>query len=186
MKNQTKLQQVLLPKVISVISIALLVILWEVSTSLKWVNPIFLPAPQSVFSTFMELLRDGYKGSSLTTHISASLYRLFTSLVIAFLTAVPLGIICGYSKYVLAIFDPIIEFYRPLPPLAYYALLVLWMGIDDRSKVALLYLSAFAPPLSCHCFRREKSAAGPYSCGIYTGCIEMENVVPHYAALCPS
>ncbi|MGG3708172.1 ABC transporter permease [Heyndrickxia coagulans] len=100
MKNQTKLQQGLLPKVISVISIALLVILWEVSTSLKWVNPIFLPAPQSVFSTFMELLRDGYKGSSLTTHISASLYRLFTSLVIAFLTAVPLGIICGYSKYV--------------------------------------------------------------------------------------
>lgn len=145
MKNQTKLQQVLLPKVISVISIALLVILWEVSTSLKWVNPIFLPAPQSVFSTFMELLMDGYKGASLTTHISASLYRLFTSLVIAFLTAVPLGIMCGYSKYVLAIFDPIIEFYRPLPPLAYYALLVLWMGIDDRSKVALLYLSAFAP-----------------------------------------
>jgi taurine transport system permease protein len=52
---------------------------------------------------------------------------------------------CGISRYILAIFDPIIEFYRPLPPLAYYALLVLWLGIDDKSKVALLFLSAFAP-----------------------------------------
>jgi taurine transport system permease protein len=66
-------------------------------------------------------------------------------LLLALLTAIPLGIICGYSKYILAIFDPIIEFYRPLPPLAYYALLVLWLGIDEGSKVALLFLSAFAP-----------------------------------------
>ncbi|WP_446715566.1 ABC transporter permease [Bacillus sp. OTU530] len=130
---------------VSVISVSLLCIIWAVSTNLKWVDPIFLPSPQAVWRAFLDLLTEGYKGASLNTHILNSLYRLSSSLVLAFFTAVPLGILCGYSKYILAIFDPIVEFYRPLPPLAYYALLVLWMGIDDKSKIALLFLSAFAP-----------------------------------------
>lgn len=130
---------------VSFISISLLLIIWTMSTNLKWIDPIFLPSPQSVWKTFLDLVKEGYKETSLSTHILNSLYRLFLSLVLAFFTAVPLGILCGYSKYILAIFDPIIEFYRPLPPLAYYALLVLWLGIDDKSKVALLFLSAFAP-----------------------------------------
>jgi taurine transport system permease protein len=130
---------------ISIISITLILIIWTVSTNLKWVDPVFLPTPQSVWKAFLELIRDGYKGASLSTHILNSLYRLFLALILAFFTAVPLGIFCGISKYILAIFDPIIEFYRPLPPLAYYALLVLWLGIDDKSKIALLFLSAFAP-----------------------------------------
>ncbi|MGP3610630.1 ABC transporter permease [Anoxybacteroides rupiense] len=130
---------------VSFISVAFILMIWTVSTHFKWVDPVFLPSPQSVWQTFLELLRDGYKGISLSSHILDSLYRLFIALILALFTAVPLGIFCGISKYVLAFFDPIIEFYRPLPPLAYYALLVLWLGIDDRSKVALLFLSAFAP-----------------------------------------
>jgi taurine transport system permease protein len=132
-------------RVVSVISISLLLIIWTMSTSLKWVDPIFLPSPQAVWTAFLDLVKEGYKGSSLSTHILDSLFRLFLSLILAFFTAVPLGILCGYSKYILAFFDPIIEFYRPLPPLAYYALIVLWLGIDDKSKVTLLFLSAFAP-----------------------------------------
>jgi len=114
-------------------------------TNLKWIDPLFLPSPQSVWTVFLELLHEGYKGTSLINHIVNSLYRLFLALILALITAIPLGILCGYSKYLRAIFDPIIEFYRPLPPLAYYALLVLWLGIDDISKIALLFLNAFAP-----------------------------------------
>lgn len=132
-------------RVISMASIALLMLIWTVSTNLRWIDPFFLPSPQSVWAAFLDLIWEGYKGSSLGTHVLNSLYRLFLALVLAFFTAVPLGILCGYSKYILAIFDPIIEFYRPLPPLAYYALLVLWLGIDNTSKIALLFLSAFAP-----------------------------------------
>jgi taurine transport system permease protein len=127
------------------ISIILILILWTVSTNLKWIDPLLLPTPQSVWTAFVELISDGYKGTPLSTHILESMYRLFLALILAFFTAVPLGMLCGMSRYVLAVFDPIVEFYRPLPPLAYYALLVLWLGIDDRSKVALLFLSAFAP-----------------------------------------
>ncbi|WP_280161047.1 ABC transporter permease (plasmid) [Priestia megaterium] len=132
-------------KGISLLSVLVLLLIWTLLSTFKWVDPIFLPNPQSVWHSFISLIVEGYKGISLTTHVFTSLYRLLASLLIALVTAIPLGIICGYSKYILAIFDPIIEFYRPLPPLAYYALLVLWLGIDEGSKVALLFLSAFAP-----------------------------------------
>jgi taurine transport system permease protein len=58
-----------------------------------------------------------------------------------------LGLAAGSSPLVRAIIDPVIEFYRPLPPLAYYTLLILFLGIGDESKVTLLFLSAFAPLL---------------------------------------
>lgn len=130
---------------ISLVSVFVLFMIWTVVTNLKWVDPYFIPKPQAVWSAFMVLITEGYKGASLLTHISNSMYRLFTALFLAIITAVPLGLLCGYSKYIRAIFDPIIEFYRPLPPLAYYALLVLWLGIENESKIALLFLSAFAP-----------------------------------------
>lgn len=147
---------VLSTKWISFGTIIILIILWTALTNLKWIDPLFLPSPQSVLSAFWELVKDGYKGSSLGIHILSSLYRLFISLLLAFIIAVPLGVLCGYSKYILAIFDPIIEFYRPLPPLAYYTLLVLWLGIDDTSKIALLFLSAFAPLFIATVFSVQK------------------------------
>lgn len=135
----------LIVKGISLASVIILFIVWTIITNLKWVDPFFIPAPQAVWASFIELFTQGYKGASLLSHISNSMYRLFSALFLAFLIAVPLGLLCGYSKYIRAVFDPIIEFYRPLPPLAYYAILVLWLGIDDKSKIALLFLSAFAP-----------------------------------------
>lgn len=70
-------------------------------------------------------------------------------LVVAFLwaaaIAVPIGLASGYSSKIRAVFEPIIEFYRPLPPLAYYTILVLWLGIENKSKIALLFLACFAP-----------------------------------------
>ncbi|MCY9015942.1 ABC transporter permease subunit [Priestia megaterium] len=145
MKNTEVAAKSFKVKGLSFLSVLMLLLLWTLLSTFKWVDPIFLPKPQSVWHSFISLVVEGYKGTSLVTHLSASLYRLFTALLLAFVTAIPLGIVCGYSKYILAIFDPIIEFYRPLPPLAYYALLVLWLGIDEGSKVALLFLSASAP-----------------------------------------
>ncbi|MGX1828630.1 ABC transporter permease subunit [Paenibacillus taichungensis] len=119
--------------------------LWWLASYFKWVNPLFLPSPAEVWSAFMDIVQNGYKGSTLIGHIEASLRRILIAMVVVFITAVPLGIICGRSRFVRAIFDPIIEFYRPLPPLAYYSLLVLWFGIGDMSKIILLFLSGFAP-----------------------------------------
>lgn len=126
-------------------SILTVLIIWWLVTTLGWIDPLFLPSPISVWAAFLEILRDGYKGSSLLFHIYASMFRLGVALALALVTAIPLGMICGLSKYVRAALDPWIEFYRPLPPLAYYTLLVIWLGIEDPSKIALLYLAAFAP-----------------------------------------
>ena len=110
-----------------------------------WVNPLFFPSPQSVWTAFVDVWQNGYKGRPLIQHIWASMQRVVIALVMALATAVPLGLASGYFKLVQALLDPFIEFYRPLPPLAYYTLLVIWLGIEDESKIALLYLAGFAP-----------------------------------------
>ncbi|MEL7313608.1 MAG: ABC transporter permease subunit [Cyanobacteria bacterium J06559_3] len=120
-------------------------LLWFGITNLGLVDPLFFPPPQSVWASFTEILRDGYKGLPLIQHIGASMWRLLIAFVLALVTAIPLGMASGYFKPVQAILDPFIEFYRPLPPLAYYTLLVIWLGIEDPSKIALLFLAGFAP-----------------------------------------
>lgn len=71
--------------------------------------------------------------------------RLILAFLGAVVIAVPLGLASGYNSKIRAVFEPLIEFYRPLPPLAYYTVLVLWLGIENRSKIALLFLACFAP-----------------------------------------
>ena len=132
-------------RAISLGSVAIIFLLWYAVTALKWVNPLFLPAPGLVWSAFVEILQNGYKGNSLGYHIFESMFRLVSALLVAIVTAIPLGMLCGFSKPIRAALDPIIEFYRPLPPLAYYTLLVIWLGIENPSKIALLFLAAFAP-----------------------------------------
>ncbi|GAB7054470.1 taurine ABC transporter permease TauC [Paenibacillus sp. YK5] len=130
---------------ISACSVIAVLLLWWIASRHAWVNPLFLPSPSEVWSAFADIVHEGYKGSTLLAHIGASFRRIFLALILVFLTAVPLGIVCGRNRLLRAIFDPFIEFYRPLPPLAYYSLLVLWFGIQDTSKIVLLFLGGFAP-----------------------------------------
>lgn len=132
-------------RLISLASVIFILLLWTLATSLRWLDPLFLPSPASVWSAFIEILQNGYKGNSLVFHIYQSMYRLVVALFLAIVTAIPLGMLCGFFKPIRAVFDPVIEFYRPLPPLAYYTLLVIWLGIENPSKIALLFLAAFAP-----------------------------------------
>ncbi len=132
-------------KLISITSVLTIFVLWWTASRLQWLSPLFLPSPSAVWASFLEILKEGYQGHSLLYHIFQSMYRLLVALLLAAITAIPLGLVCGFSKQVRAALDPIIEFYRPLPPLAYYTLLVIWLGIENPSKIALLYLAAFAP-----------------------------------------
>ncbi len=120
---------------------------WYAIARFRVVSELFVPHPALVWQAFTEVLTEGYRGSTLLRHLADSLYRVIVGFLLAVVTAVPLGLAIGYSSRVQAIFDPLIEFYRPLPPLAYYTLLVIWLGIENESKIALLYLAAF-PPLS--------------------------------------
>lgn len=131
--------------IISVISVCIIFALWIIGSAFDWFNPRFIPPIKSVWKAFQQTWNDGYKGYSLLYHIGASMRRLFIAVALAFVSAVVLGLLCGMNKVILAVLDPFIQFYRALPPLAYNTLIVLWFGIGDNSKIALLFLSAFAP-----------------------------------------
>lgn len=130
---------------ISIITVVAILVIWYIATANEWVNPKLIPTPQKVWEAFITTLTDGYKGETLFQHFGESMGRMFKAFCIALVTAVPLGLASGFSSKFRAVLDPIIEFYRPLPPLAYYTLLVLALGIGDESKIALLYLACFAP-----------------------------------------
>lgn len=130
--------------IISIVTVIVIFIIWYVITNFKIVDANLVPTPQATWTAFLQVCVD-YKGHSLLQHLLASMQRLIAAFVLAVVSAVPLGLLSGYNNKVRAVLTPIIEFYRPLPPLAYYTLLVLALGINDESKIALLYLACFSP-----------------------------------------
>ena len=130
---------------ISVVTVATLFVAWFLITNLGLIKPLFLPSPQAVFQQFHEYLTGAANDKPLWEHFVASMFRVFTAFFAACLTAVPIGIAMGMSRVMRGIFDPPIEFYRPLPPLAYLPLIIIWFGIDEMPKVLLIYLACFAP-----------------------------------------
>jgi len=122
-----------------------LLALWWASAEFRWVPPLFLPGPVKVFQTFLSLNNGDVTGGTLVEHAAASLGRVVFAFVLAALTAIPIGLSMGVSRLVRSALDPIIEFYRPLPPLAYLPLTVIWFGIGETQKLVLLTLAIFAP-----------------------------------------
>lgn len=129
----------------TVIAWSVLMLTWIIIGKFELISPQLLPAPWNVLIAFKEILFEGYGSHTLLYHLMMSTYRILLSSFFAIITAIPLGLLSGYSIRVRAIVDSFIQFYRPLPPLAYYTLLILWFGIGELSKVTLLYLAAFAP-----------------------------------------
>ena len=131
---------------ISVVTVIALFTLWWTATHLGWIRDLFLPTPEKIASAFMAAMRgDIQGGKALPEHFMWSLIRVFSAFFLAALTAVPVGIAMGVSRATRGVFDPLIEFYRPLPPLAYLPLIVIWFGIDESAKIILIYLACFAP-----------------------------------------
>jgi taurine transport system permease protein len=123
---------------ISSMTIVVLLAIWWFVTAVGWIDALFLPSPVAVLDRLQDLMTNGYMSISLWSHIGASLGRIGTALVAAVITAIPVGIAIGRNKVIRGVVDPIIEFYRPIPPLAYLPLI-------ELSKVLLIYLAIFAP-----------------------------------------
>ncbi|WP_198972552.1 ABC transporter permease subunit [Xylophilus sp. ASV27] len=130
---------------ISVVTVIVLFALWFLVTNMGWVKPLFLPSPQAVLQQFYEYLTGQANDKPLWQHFMASMLRVFSAFALACVTAIPVGIAMGMSRVARGIFDPPLEFYRPLPPLAYLPLIIIWFGIDEVPKVLLIFLSCFAP-----------------------------------------
>jgi taurine transport system permease protein len=130
---------------ISIASVGLLLALWALTTHQGWIKPLFLPAPEAIGSVLGQALNGELDGEPLWIHILTSLLRILQAFALAAVLGVALGLMMGMNRVVRAIFDPLIEFYRPLPPLAYLPLMIIWFGIGETSKVLLIFLACFAP-----------------------------------------
>jgi len=109
------------------------------------IKPLFLPSPSDVWAKFVVVMTEGYQNRTLPEHAQASLMRIFASFALAVLIGVPTGIAMATNRIARGVFDPPIEFYRPLPPLGYLPLTVIWFGIGEEQKLVLLFLAMFAP-----------------------------------------
>jgi taurine transport system permease protein len=122
-----------------------LLALWWLASHLQWLPPVLLPTPEAVLRKLVRLYTDGFDDATLTQHLAASLSRIALAFALALVTAIPAGIAIATSRIARGVLDPIIEFYRPVPPLAYLPLMVIWFGIGELSKVLLIYFTIFAP-----------------------------------------
>ena len=131
---------------LSLLSVALLLLVWWGVTALGLVAPLFLPPPQQVLQKLLLIASpQGFMDATLWQHLAASLSRMLVALFFAALIGIPVGIAMGLSPAIRGLLDPLIELYRPVPPLAYLPLMVIWFGIGETSKILLIYLAIFAP-----------------------------------------
>ena len=130
---------------LSVLSIAGIIFVWWLFTTMGWVKPLFLPSPQAVLYKFINVWQNGFTNTPFLEHVGISAARVFGAFLLACMVGIPLGIAMGMSPFVRGIFDPPLEFYRPIPPLAYLPLIIIWFGIGETSKVLLIFLSVLAP-----------------------------------------
>lgn len=103
---------------------------------------IWLPAPDSVWSRLISVSKDGYQNVTLAEHLSYSLFRVIVGFILGAAVGIPLGYAMGLSNWFRGWFDPIVEFMRPVPPLALIPLVIIWAGIGEQGKIILLFLAA--------------------------------------------
>jgi taurine transport system permease protein len=132
-------------RVISTATILVVLAAWALSARLQLVSPVFLPSPAAVWTKFIVVINDGFVDATLLQHVTASLGRVFAALLAAIVIGVPVGLAIGISTVGRGIFDPLLEFLRPIPPLAYLPLVIIWFGIGEPSKILVIAIAMLAP-----------------------------------------
>ena len=102
-----------------------------------------LPSPRGVVGGIVDLVRHGV----LFKYIVASLFRVTWGFALAVVTAIPLGLAIGWYRRAEMAFNPIIQFLRPISPLAWIPIAILWFGVGDLAAIFLIFLACFLPLL---------------------------------------
>lgn len=105
-------------------------------------EPIWLPSPEAVLARLSEISQVGFRNSTLAEHLGYSLFRVIVGFLLGAIVGIPLGYAMGLSDWFRGWFDPIVEFMRPVPPLALIPLVIIWAGIGEVGKIILLFLAA--------------------------------------------
>jgi taurine transport system permease protein len=125
------------------VSVATGLLVWWLIGALGLVSTDLLAGPVDVWKALVDILHNGYRDTTLTQNILATLGRCLAGFGAAAILGVPLGLWMGLSRMADASLNFVIQFLRPLPPLSYLVLLILWFGAGDLSKIMLLFMGAF-------------------------------------------
>jgi NitT/TauT family transport system permease protein len=134
-----RLRRLLLPLLVFVAAGAC----WELLARYSGWSPSVFPGPRAAAKGMWELILNG----TLLKHSVASLFRVTVGFYLAAIVGIPLGIILGWWKTGQVLFNSMIQFLRPISPLAWIPLSVLWFGIGDKPAIFLIFLSSFFPLL---------------------------------------
>lgn len=123
-----------------------LLLIWQAFCAAGFFPPNKIPSPLEILSAVKELFMLGLpQGKILIMHCLYSLLRVACGFVLAVILGVPLGILCGWSKFFRALLTPVIETIRPIPPLAWIPLAILWFGIGLQSASFIIFLGCLFP-----------------------------------------
>ena len=133
---------------VGTIAVAVAIVLWYALTQLtQAISPARFPSPDDVWHAAVQIAVRGYANAKLTEHIWQSSKLVLTGFVVAIATGVPLGVLMGWSRRAEALINPAFLIIRPIPPLAWIPLAILWLGLGDAAKVFVIWFAAFVPAL---------------------------------------
>lgn len=128
---------------LSTFGVLIVLALWIGFTSSGLIKPGYFPSPMELWREFVQLARDGYRDSSLWSHIGISLMRTGVGFVIGVVLGVPLGLLTGVNRVASAMISPIMAFFRPIPPIAFIPMAVLYLGLGEAGKIVLIVWCSF-------------------------------------------
>jgi len=128
---------------LSVGAVLAILAVWTLVTNIGWVSATYLPSPQALSQTTWDLVQQGYQRVPLWEHIGMSLFRALTGFAFGVALGIPLGLITGYNRATDAVVSPIMAFIRPIPPIAFIPMVVLYFGLGELGKVVLIFVTAF-------------------------------------------
>lgn len=123
----------------SLATFVVLLALWAAVTETGMVDPLFLPSPSAVAQALVDQASQGV----LWSDIGTSVYRITVGYLIAVVMAVPLGVMMGVSEWVLSAIEPLMDFIRYMPVVAFVPLTIIWAGTDDLQKFLIIWMGTF-------------------------------------------
>jgi NitT/TauT family transport system permease protein len=125
--------------ILALSSFAFFLLIWSILTYGGFVDPLFLPSPGRVFQAGVDLFTD----LGFTADILNSVYRVMVGFIVAAIIGVPIGLVMGTFKVAEAVTEPVVGFVRYMPASAFIPLFILWLGIGDIEKIAIIFVGSF-------------------------------------------